>query len=141
MKPSEQIDRLIRDTRDWRGAVLARIRKLILSCDSTVVEEWKFMGTPVWYKHGMICCMNPHKGKVKLTFSNGAALEDPKHLFNAGLEGNQRRAIDFFEDDKVDERALKALMKEALAYDERKANGSARKGNVTPRKARALPSS
>ncbi len=136
MKPSEQIDKMIRDTADWRGDVLARIRKLINSADPGIVEEWKWMGTPTWYKNGLICCMNPHKGKVKLTFDHGAALEDPNKLFNAGLEGNQRRAIDFLEGDKINERDLKALLKEALAYDALKAKSSASKGKAKPRKSK-----
>jgi hypothetical protein len=119
--PSQQVDKLIRDTGDWRGDVLARLRKLLLGADAGIVEEWKWMGTPTYYKNGLLCVMNPHKGKVKITFDRGAAFKDPDKLFNAGLEGNQRRAIDFFEDDKIDERALKALIKEALAYDALKA--------------------
>ena len=121
MKPSEQVDKLIRETADWRGDVLAKLRKLLLGADPEIVEDWKWMGTPTYYKHGLLCVMNPHKGKVKLTFDKGAAFEDPDKLFNASLEGNQRRAIDFFEGDKVDAPALKALIKEALAYDARKA--------------------
>jgi hypothetical protein len=117
MSASEQVDKMIRETADWRGDVLAKLRKLILSVDAEIVEEWKWMGTPTYYKNGLICVMNPHKGKVKITFDWGAALKDPDNLFNAGLEGNQRRAIDFFEDDQVNERALKALVKEALAYN------------------------
>lgn len=136
MKPSEQVDKLIRDTADWRGDVLARFRKLILSADAAIVEEWKWMGTPTYYKNGLLCVMNPHKGKVKLTFDHGAAFKDPDKLFNAGLGGNQRRAIDVFEGDKIDERALKALIKEALAYDALKAKSSAGKAKSTPRKLR-----
>ncbi len=127
LNASQQVDRLIRDTADWRADVLAKIRKLILSVDAGIVEEWKWMGTPTYYKHGVICVMNPHKGKVKVTFDHGAALADPDKLFNAGLEGNQRRAIDFFEGDRINERALKALFKEALAYDALKAKSSAAK--------------
>lgn len=125
LSASRQVDNLIRDTADWRGDVLAKIRKLILSVDKEIVEDWKWMGTPTYYKHGVIFVMNPHKGKVKVTFDHGAALADPDKLFNAGLEGNQRRAIDFFEGDRIDERALKALFKEALAYDTLKAKSSA----------------
>lgn len=94
------------------------------------------MGTPTYYKLGLICVMNPHKGKVKLTFDHGAAFEDPDKLFNAGLEGNQRRAIDFFEGDKINERALKALIKEALAYDALKAKSAATKKKPTARTSR-----
>jgi hypothetical protein len=136
MNASEQVERLIRDTADWRGEVLARIRKLMLSADAGIVEEWKWMGTPAYYKHGLICCMNPHKDKVKLTFDHGAAFQDSGKLFNASLEGNQRRAIDFFEGDRINERALKALLKEALAYDALKAKSSASKGKSTPRRSK-----
>ena len=112
-----QVEKLIRDTTDWRGDVLAKIRKLALSADAGVVEEWKWMGTPTYSKDGILFVMNPHKGKVKVTFDRGAALKDPAKLFNAGLEGNQRRAIDIFEGDQIDERALKALVKEAIAHN------------------------
>lgn len=95
------------------------------------------MGTPTYYKNGLICLMNPHKGKVKLTFDHGAAFKDPDKLFNAGLEGNQRRAIDFFEGDKINERALKTLVKEALAYDALKAKSSATKGKSKPRESKS----
>ena len=127
MNASEQVDKLIRETDDWRGKVLARIRKVILSADTGIVEEWKWMGTPTYSKNSVICVMNPHKGKVKVMFSDGAALKDPKKLFNASLEGNKWRAIDFLEGDKVNERALKALFKEAAAYDSLKAKSSASK--------------
>jgi len=126
MKASEQVDKLIRETGDWRGDVLAKLRALILGADAEIVEEWKWMGTPTYSKHGLICVMNPHKGKVKLTFDKGAHFKDPHKLFNAGLEGNQRRAIDFFEGDKVDAPKLKALIKEALAYDASKAKAGKR---------------
>jgi hypothetical protein len=108
LTPSEHVDKMIRETADWRGDVLARLRKVMLGAAAGIVEDWKWMGTPTYYKDGVICVMNPHKGKVKLTFDRGAALADPDKLFNAGLEGNQRRAIDFFEGDKIDERALKS---------------------------------
>jgi len=119
MNASEKVDQLIEETNDWRGALLAKLRKLILASDKGIVEEWKWMGTPTYSKNTIICVMNPHKGKVKLTFDHGARF--PNKLFNAGLEGNQRRAIDFFEGDKLDERALKALLKDALAFDATKA--------------------
>jgi len=102
---------------DWRGARLAEIRTLIHEVDPEVVEEWKWMGTPVWSHEGMYALANPHKGKVKLTFFHGAELPDPKKLFNAGLEGNTWRAIDFREGDKIDETALKALLRAAVAYN------------------------
>jgi hypothetical protein len=120
MTASEQVDTLIRETADWRGDVLAKLRKILLAEKGTV-EDWKWMGTPTYYNGGLICVMNPHKGKVKLTFDRGAAFKDPHKLFNAGLEGNQRRAIDFFEGDKVDGTAIKALVKEAVAYNAAKA--------------------
>jgi len=136
MNASDQIDKLIRNTADWRGEVLARIRKLIRGADAAIVEAWKWMGTPVWSKNRMICCMNPHKDKVKLTFAHGAAFADPGKLFNASLDGNQRRAIDFFAGDRINERALKALVNEALAYDALKANSTARKGKSRPRRSK-----
>jgi hypothetical protein len=136
MNASEKTDKLIRDTADWRGKVLATIRKLILSADTGIIEEWKWMGTPAYSKNGLICIMNPHKDKVKVTFNYGAALRDPGKLFNAGLEGNKWRAIDFFEGDKINERGMKTLLKEALAYDALKAKNSASKGKSKPRKSK-----
>jgi hypothetical protein len=101
MKPSEQIDQLIAGITDWRGKTFATVRKTILAADRDIVEEWKWMGSPVWSRDGMIAVANAHKGKVKVTFAHGAGLPDPDKLFNAGLEGNARRAIDFFEGDEV----------------------------------------
>jgi len=120
MEPSERIDQLIAGLKDWRGNTFASIRKFILEADGEIVEEWKWMGSPVWYRHGIIAVANAHKGKVKLTFSCGASLADPDKLFNAGLEGNARRAIDFFEGDKINERALKNLVRAAIEYNESK---------------------
>lgn len=117
MNASERIDHLIAQTPDWRGKTLARIRKSILAADREIVEEWKWMGTPVWSRHGIIAVANPHKDKVKVTFHQGAHLPDPEKLFNAGLEGNQWRAIDLYEGDKIDERALKDLVRAAIAYN------------------------
>src|SRR5215212_12154659 len=97
------------------------VRKAILAADREIVEEWKWMGSPVWSRDGIIAVANPHKGKVKVTFDYGARLPDPDKLFNAGLEGNQRRAIDLFEGDKVNERALKALVRAAIAFNQSKA--------------------
>jgi hypothetical protein len=114
---SKRIDRMIADLGDWRGARLAEIRALIHEADPEVLEEWKWMGTPVWSHEGMYALANAHKGKVKLTFFHGAELRDPKKLFNAGLGGNQRRAIDLFEGDEIDKAALKALVREAVAYN------------------------
>ena len=118
MNASEQIDQLIARTADWRGETLASVRKTILDADREIVEEWKWMGSPVWSRDGIIAVGNPHKGKVKLTFMYGAMLKDPDRLFNAGLEGNERRAIDFFEGDRVNARALKDLVRAAIAYNQ-----------------------
>jgi hypothetical protein len=120
MNPSERIDQLIAGIEDWRGKTFAAVRKSILAADPEIVEEWKWMGSPVWYRDGIIAVANAHKGKVKLTFSYGASLPDPDKLFNAGLEGNARRAIDFFEGDKVDSRALKNLIRAAIDYNQSK---------------------
>ena len=120
MNPSERIDQLIAGITDWRGKTFAGVRKCILGADREIVEEWKWMGSPVWYRDGMIAVANAHKGKVKLTFLYGAKLQDPDKLFNAGLEGNARRAIDFLEGDKVNERALKNLIRAAIEYNQGK---------------------
>src|SRR5579872_4281160 len=117
MDASKRIDQLIAAIADWRGKTFAHVRKTILAADPEIIEEWKWMGSPVWSRHGIIAVANAHKGKVKLTFDKGARLPDPEKLFNAGLEGNQRRAIDFFEVDKVNERALKALVRAAIEYN------------------------
>ena len=114
---SELISEKIAGLGDWRGATLARMRKLITEADPQVIEEWKWMGTPVWSHEGMVALANPHKDKVKLTFFHGARLADPTGLFNAGLGGGKWRAIDFREGDKVDTRALKALLRAAIAYN------------------------
>ena len=118
MDASETIDRMIAGLADWRGKIFAVIRKTILAADSEIIEEWKWMGSPVWSRHGMIAVANAHKGKVKVTFAHGAKLADPDKLFNAGLGGNMRREIDFFEGDKVDERALKNLVRTAIEYNQ-----------------------
>jgi hypothetical protein len=120
MTPSEQIDQLIAGITDWRGDVFARIRKVMLDADPDIIEEWKWMGSPVWSRHGIIAVANAHKGKVKVTFDQGAHLSDPGGLFNAGLDGNQRRAIDYLEGDEVDEAGLKALVQAAIAYNQAK---------------------
>ena len=112
---SKRIDKKIADLGDWRGERLAEIRTLIHEVDREVVEEWKWMGSPVWSHEGMYALANAHKDKVKLTFHHGARLADPKKLFNAGLGGNKWRAIDFREGDKMDKTALKALLREAVA--------------------------
>jgi hypothetical protein len=120
MTPSQRIDRLIANITDWRGKTFANVRKAILAADPAIIEEWKWMGSPVWSRDGMIAVANAHKGKVKLTFAYGASLPDPDKLFNAGLEGNMRRAIDFFEGDKLNERVLKTLVRAAIAFNQRK---------------------
>ncbi len=118
MNPSERIDHLIAELKDWRGKTFASIRKSILESDPEIIEEWKWMGSPVWSRDGMIAVANAHKGKVKITFSSGAKLPDPDKLFNAGLGGNAWRAIDFFEGDKINERALKNLVRAAVDYNQ-----------------------
>ena len=117
MTPSERIDRLIAGLTDWRARTLASIRKTVLEADREIVEEWKWMGSPVWSRDGIVAVANPHKVKVKITFDHGARLPDPDRLFNAGLDGTQRRAVDFFEGDKVNERALKALVRAAVEFN------------------------
>src|SRR5947208_11654320 len=113
--PSTLIDARIKELNDWRGETLARIRALIMQADPEVVEEWKWRGVPVWSHAGMICTGETYKEVVKMTFAKGAALEDPSSLFNSSLEGNTRRAIDFRKGDKIDEKALKALICAAVA--------------------------
>jgi len=125
MNPSEQINQLIAKLTDWRGKTLAGLRKTILAADPEIIEEWKWMGSPVWSHHGMIAVGNAHKDKVKITFSHGAHLPDPDKLFNAGLGGNAWRAIDFFEGDKVNERALKNLVRAAVDYNQVKLKSKA----------------
>src|ERR1700733_13027711 len=125
MNPSERIDQLIAGITDWRGATFASVRKTILEADGEIIEEWKWMGSPVWSRDGIIAVANAHKGKVKLTFDYGARLADPEKLFNAGLEGNQRRAIDFFEGDRIQERALKNLVRAAIDYNQAKSKKKA----------------
>jgi hypothetical protein len=115
---SAVIDQMIAKLTDWRGKKLASIRKSILDADRGIVEEWKWMGSPVWSRDGMIAVGNAHKDKVKLTFAHGAQLPDPDKLFNAGLGGNAWRAIDFFEGDKINERALKELVRAAVDYNQ-----------------------
>jgi hypothetical protein len=112
--PSQRIDARIKELGDWRGEMLARIRKLIKQADPDVVEEWKWRGVPVWYHDGMICTGETYKNVVKITFAKGASLQDPSGLFNSSLEGNTRRAIDFHEGDKINDKALKALIRAAV---------------------------
>lgn len=120
--PSRLIDERIEELDDWRGKMLSRLRGWILKADPGVVEEWKW-GGPVWSHDGLICTGETYKSAVKLTFARGAALEDPSRLFNSSLEGNTRRAIDFREGEKVDEKAFKALIREAAAVNASRARG------------------
>src|SRR5262245_11390826 len=115
--PSELIDARIEELGDWRGETLARVRTLVKQADPEVVEEWKWRGVPVWYRDGMVCTGETYKSVVKMTFAKGASLEDPAGLFNSSLEGNTRRAIDFHEDDEIDEEALKNLIRAAVALN------------------------
>lgn len=112
---SQLIDARIRALGDWRGETLSRMRELILSVDAEMIEEWKWMGTPVWSCHGIVCTGESYKKVVKLTFAHGAKLPDPKRLFNSSLEGNTRRAIDIHEGEEVDASAFKTLVKAAVA--------------------------
>jgi hypothetical protein len=132
MTPSERIDRLIAELADWCRKTFASIRESILEADREIIEEWKWMGSPVWSRDGIIAVANAHKGKVKLAFAYGASLPDPDKLFNAGLEGNARRAIDFFEGDKINERALKNLVRAAVDRNQSKSKKKAPAG--TPAK-------
>jgi hypothetical protein len=117
--PAQKIDARIKELGDWRGDTLALIRKLIKQADPDVVEEWKWRGVPTWYHDGMVCTGETYKDKVKVTFAKGASLDDPAGLFNSSLDGNTRRAIDIGADDKIDQKALKALIREAVALNAR----------------------
>ena len=128
MNPSERIDQLIAGLGDWRGKTLASVRKAILAADQEIIEEWKWMGSPVWSRDGIIAVGNAHKDKVKVTFAQGANLPDPDKLFNAGLGGNAWRAIDIFEGNKINERALKNLVRAAIEYNQSKIKRKARAG-------------
>ncbi|HEY4942445.1 MAG TPA: DUF1801 domain-containing protein [Rhizomicrobium sp.] len=125
MNSSQRIDQLIAKLTDWRGKTLAGVRKAILQADREIIEEWKWMGSPVWSLGGIIAVGNAHKEKVKLTFAHGAKLPDPDKLFNAGLGGNAWRAIDLFEGDKIDAAALKSLVRAAVAYNRSRAKTKA----------------
>ncbi len=133
MNPSERIDQLIDSLHDWRGKTLATVRKTILEADREIIEEWKWMGSPVWSRDGIIAVGNAHKDKVKLTFANGAHLPDPDKLFNAGLDGNRWRAIDLFDGDTINARALKNLVRAAIDYNQLKLKTKA------PARTRAKP--
>jgi hypothetical protein len=117
---SALIDAKIKELGDWRGKTLAKVRELIHQADPEILEEWKWMGSPVWSHDGIIAVGNGHKDKVKLTLSHGASLPDPDKLFNADLKGNMWRAIDFFEGDKINDRALKNLVRDAVDYNQMK---------------------
>jgi hypothetical protein len=139
MEASDKIDLLIAGITDWRGKTLASVRKAILDADREIIEEWKWMGSPVWSCDGIIAVGNAHKDKVKLTFDHGARLLDPEKLFNAGLEGNQRRAIDFFEGDKVNAPALKNLVRAAIGYNRCRAKKKPTRKAPAPKSAKATP--
>ena len=115
--PSRLIDARIEELGDWRGQMLSRLRALVKEADPEVAEEWKWRGVPVWYHDGMICTGETYKNVVKMTFAKGAALEDPTSLFNSGLDGNTRRAIDFHEGEKIDEEALRTLVRAAVTLN------------------------
>jgi hypothetical protein len=119
--PSQLIDARIKKLADWRGKMLSRLRSLIKEADPEVVEEWKWRGVPVWSHDGLICTGETYKNVVKMTFAKGAALKDPSGLFNSSLDGNTRRAIDFHEGEKIDEKALKTLVRAAVTLNESKA--------------------
>ena len=119
--PSELIDARIKELGDWRGAMLGRLRELVKEADPGIAEEWKWRGVPVWSDGGIVCTGETYKTVVKMTFAKGAALADPGRLFNSSLEGNTRRAIDFHQGEKIDEEALKALVRAAVALNKSKA--------------------
>ncbi len=121
--PSQKIDERIQELGDWRGEMLARLRALIRQAIPDVVEEWKWRGVPVWYRDGMICTGETYKAVVKMTFAKGATLDDPSRLFNSSLDGNTRRAIDFREGEAINEEALKALLRAAVALNTSRTRG------------------
>ncbi len=121
--PSQMIDASIKELGDWRGETLSRLRALVKEVDPDVVEEWKWRGVPTWYHDGMVCTGETYKTIVKMTFAKGALLKDPSGLFNSSLEGNVRRAIDFHEGEKINEKALKALLRAAMALNTSGAKG------------------
>ena len=116
--PAEQIDARIAELGEWRGETLARVRALVKEADPEVVEEWKWRGVPTWYHEGILCTGETYKDKVKVTFAKGAALDDPNGLFNSSLEGNVRRAIDYFEGDEIDGEGFKGLVRAAVTLNE-----------------------
>jgi hypothetical protein len=134
MSPSDMIDGRIKELGDWRGEMLARVRALLKQAVPEVIEEWKWRGVPVWYCDGMICTGETYKTAVKMTFAHGASLADPDKLFNSSLEGNMRRAIDFFEGNKINERALKNLFQAAVEYNQSKSKKKASAKKQVPLK-------
>ncbi len=135
MDAATRIDQLIAGIKDWRGKTFADMRKAILAADAEIIEEWKWMGSPVWSRDGMIAVANAHKGKVKLTFAHGAALPDPHKLFNDGFAGNVRRSIDYLEGDTVKATALKELVRAAIHFNRTRLKKNTKK--KAPAKARA----
>jgi hypothetical protein len=136
--PSGEIDKFIAAIPDWRGKTFARVRKIIREADPEIIEEFKWMGSPVWSRDGIIAVGNAFKGRVNLTFAYGASLPDPDKLFNAGFEGNARRVINIFENDTIDERALKALVRAAIAYNQANLKKNQKKsGAAAPKKTAA----
>jgi hypothetical protein len=121
--PSQLIDARIKELGDWRGKTLSRLRTLVKEADPEVIEEWKWRGVPTWYHDGIVCTGETYKSVVKMTFARGAALKDPSGLFNSSLDGNTRRAIDFHEGEKIDEKALKTLVRAAVTLNKSKAKG------------------
>jgi hypothetical protein len=121
--PSQLIDARIKELGDWRGKMLSRLRTLVKEADPEVVEEWKWRGVPVWYHDGMICTGETYKNVVKMTFAKGAALKDPSGLFNSSLDGNTRRAIDFHEGEKLNEKAFKTLVRAAVTLNKSTTKG------------------
>lgn len=131
MNASQRIDQLEAELTDWRGKTFAKVRKSFRAADPEILEEWKWMGTPTWSRDGLIAVANAHKDKVKITFAYGASIADADKLFNSGFEGNARRAIDLFEGDEVDERALVRLIRAAIAYNQSKPSAKAKRKAAT----------
>lgn len=126
MTPSQQVDEMIAHLGDWRGPTIRAVRAAILAADPAVVEEWKWMGSPTYYCDGLICVADAHKAKIKVTFANGAKVDDPEKVFNGGFEGNARRFIDYLEGDAVDEARLTRLVQAAIAFNRAKAAAKTR---------------
>ncbi len=130
MNASELINDLIANLSDWRGKTFSKIREIILDADPEIIEEWKWMGTPVWSHDGLVCLANAFKDKVKLTFPEGASLADPDKLFNNGLEGKKWRTIDFYKDDKINEASLTILVRSAIDHNQAKAKAKMKIGGI-----------